>query len=317
MDDARARSAVSETADSGWEATGQRRLFAPRLGSTLGAAARLLAFAAFTVLFIPPYWAVMRLGGPYRSLARFYWQAVGRIIQLEIKVHGEVCGKRPLLCVANHTSYADIVVLGSLIPGAFVSKAEVAGWPGFGLIAKLGRTVFVERKRTRTGDQMAEIRRRFADGEPLILFPEGTSSDGNRVLPFKSALFAVAEAPHDGQPVSVQPVSLAYTRLDGLPLGLAWRPFVAWYGDMDLAPHLWALLGLGRKRAEVVFHPPVEVSDFANRKALAEACRARVASGVSAALAGRLDPVAESAGAEVGATQGGLPPVVFHHRPRG
>src|SRR5262249_58499052 len=137
------------------------------------------------------------------------------------------------LFAANHTGYLDIAVLGSVMPGSFVSKAEVASWPLFGWMAKLQRCVFVDRQVRSTAQQRDAIAERLAAGDALILFPEGTSADGNFILPFKSALFSVVYK--RDQPVTVQPVSLTYTRLDGLPIGRMMRPFFAWYGDMDLA----------------------------------------------------------------------------------
>jgi 1-acyl-sn-glycerol-3-phosphate acyltransferase len=145
--------------------------------------------------------------------------------------------------------------------------------------------VFVDRQVRSTVQQRDAIAARLASGDALILFPEGTSNDGNFVLPFKSALFSVVF--NREMPVTVQPISLAYTRLDGLPIGRMLRPLFAWYGDMDLAPHLWRLLGLGTIEAVVEFHPPVAVTDFPSRKALAEYCERRVAAGVSRLLTGR------------------------------
>src|SRR5439155_9057911 len=106
----------------------------------------------------------------------------------------------------------------------------------FGWLAKLQRSVFINRQVRSTADQRDSSAARLAAGEALILFPEGTSGDGVRLLPFKSALFSVADHAASG-PVTVQPVSIAYTRLDGIPLGRALRPFFAWYGSMSLAPH--------------------------------------------------------------------------------
>src|SRR5690606_1718443 len=106
-------------------------------------------------------------------------------------------------------------------------------------------------------------------------------------LPFKSALFSVAERTVEGRPIDVQPVSIAYTRLNGIPLGRALRPFFAWYGDMSLAPHLVSLLGFGRVRVVVEFHPVVTIDAFGSRRAMAAACRQIVAEGVARALSDR------------------------------
>ena len=210
-----------------------------------------------------------------------------RIFGLAVEVRGRMATARPLLFASNHTSYLDIMVLASLIPGSFVAKREVANWPLFGVLAKLQRTVFVVRDRRHAVRQRDEMTRRLVAGDALILFPEGTSNDGNRVLRFKSSLFAVAHHEIEGLTLGVQPVSIAYVALDGMPLGRFLRPFYAWYGDMDLAPHLWRVAGLGNATAVVEFHPPAPLQAFASRKALADYCYQRVAAGVARALGGR------------------------------
>jgi lyso-ornithine lipid O-acyltransferase len=196
-----------------------------------------------------------------------------------------------VLFVSNHVSYADITVLGSLIVGSFIAKTEVARWPLFGWLAKLQRTVFVDRRMRSTRLQRDAMTERLAAGDALILFPEGTSGDGNRVLPFKSALFSAAETMQEVVPIAVQPVSIAYTRLDGMPLGRLLRPFFAWYGTAELAPHLWNMLGLGTVEVVVEFHPPTFIADCGSRKALARYCHARIAGGMAAALSGRPQPL--------------------------
>ena len=188
-------------------------------------------------------------------------------------------------------------MLGSQIPGCFVAKTEVASWPGLGPLSRMAQTVFIDRSRGATLKERDQMRTRLESGEQLILFPEGTSNDGNAVLPFKSSLFAVAERPVvDAQgashPLTVQPVSLAYSRLDGMPMQRAFRPFFAWYGDMTLAHHLYQVLGLGNVTVEVVYHPPVTIEDFSDRKALAHHCRDIVHRSVVLALAGRLPKAA-------------------------
>jgi 1-acyl-sn-glycerol-3-phosphate acyltransferase len=198
-----------------------------------------------------------------------------------------------VLFVANHVSYADITVLGSVIAGSFIAKVEVADWPFFGWLAKLQRSVFVDRRVRSAITQRDAISKRLAVGDALILFPEGTSSDGNRVLPFKTALFAAAEHGRGLSPVVVQPVSIAYTRLDGMPIGRLYRPLFAWYGAVDLAPHIWSMIGLGIVEVVVEFHPPTFLSDCGSRRALASYCYARIAGGLAGALFGRPQPMPE------------------------
>lgn len=229
-----------------------------------------------------------------------------QIFGIRVVVRGTLESSRPILFVANHCSYSDVMVLGSVITGSFVAKAEVASWPLFGFLAKLQNTVFIERTGIKAREQRDGMIQRLAAGDNLILFPEGTSDDGNRVLPFKSALFSVAQQPlGNGDTVKIQPVSIAYTRLDGMPTGRALKPYFAWYGDMELASHIWELAGLGLITVELVFHPPVTMSTFGSRKALAAHCHEMVSAGVAAANAGWPAMPAESLSSQVVLDTGG------------
>jgi 1-acyl-sn-glycerol-3-phosphate acyltransferase len=134
---------------------------------------------------------------------------------------------------------------------------------------------------------------RLAAGDSLILFPEGTTGDGNRILPFKSALFSVAEPRIDGKALLVQAVSVAYAKLDGMPMGRYLRPYVAWYGDMALGGHFARVFGLGNVGVIVEFHTPVTIEQFRDRKGLAAHCQAQVSRGVVQALTGRPLPALE------------------------
>jgi len=222
-----------------------------------------------------------------RSFPLWFHRQVCRVLGIRVERRGRQSRVQPTLYVANHVSYLDIEVLGSLVKGSFIAKAEVAKWPIFGTMARLQRSVFVDRRPQKTAAARDEMARRLEAGENLMLFAEGTSHDGNRVLPFKSALFSVAENRPHGKPLTVQAVSIAYARLDGVPMGRFLRPFFAWYGDMDMASHAWNVCGLGKVGVIVEFHKPVTVDQFGSRKALAEYCHAQVTRGVAAALTGR------------------------------
>lgn len=249
---------------------------------------RLLFFLVWTVVLLVPYLSALAVGVGYRPLGAFYWRVVARWVLLaKVIVHGEIDETRPLILVGNHSSYVDIVVLGSLVHGSFVAKSEVRSWPGLGFLAIIARTVFVDRKRTAVTKHRDKIAARLGDGEPLILFPEGTTSNGNKVLPFKSALFNVAEQAKTESPLYIQPFAIAYTRAGGLPMGLAQRPFYAWVGDEELAPHLWGLLCRGGFTVEVGFLPAVSSEDFLSRKALAAFCEQEVRRGLVGLLTGR------------------------------
>ncbi|MBP2300432.1 lysophospholipid acyltransferase family protein [Azospirillum picis] len=259
------------------------------LGSSGRGLLRLTLYLLWTLLLIPlQALAVARDWRLCRTLPAFYHRTCTHLMGLDVVVRGERVVDGPVLFVSNHSSYLDITVLGSLIPGSFVAKTEVGSWPFFGLLAKLQRTVFVERKaRSTVEKQRDDIGGRLDAGDKLILFPEGTSSDGNRTLPFKTALFAVAARRIDGRPLTVQPVSIAPTQLDGIPMGFAFRPFYAWYGDMDLVPHLWQAFRLGGMTVEVEFHRPVTIEEFTSRKALADHCQRAIGQGVARAISGR------------------------------
>jgi lyso-ornithine lipid O-acyltransferase len=258
------------------------------MGSPTRACLRIVAYVAITLPLLPlQALAVFFKLELARTLPPAYHRLVCRILGIRVAAQGEMAKNRPLLIVGNHTSYLDIEVLGSLIPGSFVAKAEIARWPFFGWLAKLQRSVFIERRSSKAREHKDEIEKRLLEGDVLILFPEGTSNDGNRILPFRSALFSVAERRVEGEALVVQPVSLAYTRLDGMPMGRSFRPFFAWYGDMELPPHLWQMLGLGIVTAEVIFHEPVTIDRFGSRKALAEHCWRMVSEGLASLLTGR------------------------------
>ena len=271
------------------------------MGSPARACLRILAYAALTVPLLPVQALAVVLHLPLaRSLPLTYHRLVCRILGIRVRTHGRLAEARPMLVVANHTSYLDIEVLGSLLPASFVAKAEIADWPFFGWLARLQRSVFIERRSSKAREHKDELEKRLLEGDVLILFPEGTSDDGNRILPFRSALFSAAERRIEGRALLVQPVSLAYTRLDGMPMGRSFRPFFAWYGDMALPSHLWRMLGMGVVTAEVTFHEPVTIDGFSGRKAMADYCWRIVSEGVATLLVGRPQrhaPVAAGAAA--------------------
>lgn len=273
-------------------------------GSVVRAVARLFVYLGVTVPLMPVQALFLAIDSRFaKRLPKAYHALCCRLLGIHIDVRGEVSDARPTLFVSNHLSYLDIPVLSAAVETSFIAKREVASWPLFGWLAKLQRTVFVDRRAAGVHNERDDVARHLARGHNLVLFAEGTSSDGTRLKPFKSALLSVAQQEIDGRSVVVQPVTIAYTHLDYMPLGRAWRPFVAWYGDMDMLPHGWHLLGLGRLTATLQFHAPVSFAAFGSRKALAEHCERVVAHGLAAANGGReLLPAtlpAPSAGAAV------------------
>ncbi len=236
----------------------------------------LLAALALGVL-LPFHVAAVAIGGSSTMKVAQLWQRfVCRLIGIRVTVTGKPVGERPLLLLSNHNSWIDIPVLASVAPVSFIAKQEVAGWPVVGFLARTQRTVFVDRDNRRaTGAQADAVAGRLSKGDIMVLFAEGTSSDGNMVLPFRSALVgaaqrAIANGGADGGVATVQPVAIAYRRMLGLPLGRQHRPLVAWYGGTDLLPHLKRVLSEGGIDVEVVFGPAHRLAAGDNRKVVTQ-----------------------------------------------
>jgi 1-acyl-sn-glycerol-3-phosphate acyltransferase len=173
---------------------------------------------------------------------------------------------QPGAYVANHSSWLDIVALQRAAAPFLVSKAEVRDWPGIGFIGRAIGTMFIDRRPAEAKRQEAELHARLARGDRMAIFPEGTSTDGLLVLPFKSSLFGVFFAPELKHRLFVQPVTIRYRPAPGLPPSL-----YGWWGGMDFAGHLRTLMTLSTGGVvELTFHPPLRAADFSGRKALAE-----------------------------------------------
>jgi 1-acyl-sn-glycerol-3-phosphate acyltransferase len=271
---------------------------------TLSGAARLAAVIAVGVPLLLVLWPVQLVlvrTQRWARLPRFFWRTLLALAGVRVRVLGEPVQGRPVLIVANHASWLDIAVLSSVLPVAFVAKSEVAGWPVIGALARLQRTIFVDReRRTATGAANREMAARLAAGDALVLFPEGTSSLGTRVLPFRSALLgAVRDAlladADAGRTIAVQPLAILIEGRRGVPIERPDRPRYAWYGDMALAPHLPAALADGVIEVALRFGAPVEAGREEDRKRLAARLKAEVAALLLEGVTGRSRPAAASA----------------------
>lgn len=209
------------------------------------------------------------------GIARFWAYACLRLCGLRLSVHGKPIHGGALM--ANHSSWIDILALRATTLMYFVSKAEVANWPGVGFLTRVTGTVFIERKRTEVKRQEAVLRSRIAQDQLLTLFPEGTSTDGLRVLPFKTSLFSTFYVDGAGADIQIQPVSLRYHT----PAHRDLPPdFYGWWGAMGFEKHIWDMLTLSfGGRVDVQFHPAMRASEHPDRKALAVACQQAVAAG--------------------------------------
>lgn len=247
------------------------------------AAAILGGFFTLTVPLMPVQAALLRVSPRgARRFPNWYHRQVCRLMGLRLNVEGRIAADRPVLVVANHTSWLDIPVLSAVAPLSFVAKKDVARWPFVSSLARLQRTVFVDReRRSAVGETTNEMAARLAAGDTVVLFAEGTSSDGNRVLPFKTSLFAAAKPPlkkggsNGGDArtmrpdVVVQTLSIVYTRLHGVPINRSARSLVGWYGDMEMQPHAWGVLKAGPLDVSIRIGDPVPLDAFRDRKDLA------------------------------------------------
>jgi lyso-ornithine lipid O-acyltransferase len=251
------------------------------------------AIIVLTLVLLPFQWLAVRFEWPMRRrIPSFYHSLICRILGIRISAVGRRAAVAPLLIVSNHVSWLDISVITAVAPVVFVAKREVGTWPVFGLLARLQRSVFVDReRRQKTRDVNGEIGRRLAGGDAVLLFAEGTSSDGNRVLAFRTALIGAARdaIAGDGGRVWLQPLSIAYTAVRGLPLGRSNRSTVAWYGSTSLLPHLRQLVARGAIDVTVSWGDPVPYDESSDRKIVARCLEDRVRAMTVAALRGQ-DP---------------------------
>lgn len=250
----------------------------------------LLALIALILVLLPFQLLALALNlRMQRSIPHLFHRALCALVGVRIREVGHRAPDAPALILANHVSWLDICVISALGPVVFVAKSEVARWPVFGFLSKLQRTIFIDRQaRHRTGAATKEIGERLLTGDAVVLFAEGTSSDGIRILPFRSALIgAVHHAlgqskQHDA--ITVQPMSLGYVRWSGLPVGRALRERVAWYGDADLLPHFFGVLATGAIDVTVSWGEPIAYDMNADRKQIARRAEAEVRRMTSAAL---------------------------------
>ena len=207
-----------------------------------------------------------------------YHRLVLKLLSIKIIIKGDL-GEDGSLIVSNHASWIDIFIISSVIKTSFVSKSEVSKWPLVSWLAKLQGTIFINRNNPKELTKIAnEIHDRISKKQNVVLFPEGTSSDGNRVLPFKSSIFILCELT-DRSKLNIQPISIAYTKYNGLTMGRIERTLIAWYGDMDLLTHLYKLIRSGSFEVEVTFHNRIDISEKKSRKDIARDCEVIVRDG--------------------------------------
>ncbi|MCH8951104.1 MAG: 1-acyl-sn-glycerol-3-phosphate acyltransferase [Proteobacteria bacterium] len=267
-----------------WNAELPPELPPPTLGGRIAGVLRMTAFIVLTAVTLAVFltgrtlrvWLGRRV--TYHFACARLWSRAGLwLTGLALVVRGTPVESGALVC--NHCSWADILTLRSVRLMYFVAKAEVRRWPAVGFITAVAGTIYIERRRSQAKRQEQILRERIGASQLLSFFPEGTSTDGLRVLPFKSSLFSAFF--HDDQAADlwIQPVTLRYTPAPGSGLPPS---FYGWWGDMGLGAHIWVVMSRSfGGRAEVIFHQPVKPRAFRDRKALAEHCGAVVARGLT------------------------------------
>lgn len=243
---------------------------------TIRAIIKLSVFGLCCITVIPIQILIVTLfqGGAIYHIPYIWHNIIRSAFGIKLTIHGTPATDRQTLYMSNHLSYLDISVLGSLIKASFVAKSEVETWPLFGLLSKLQKTAFIQRVRTKIAEQKSMLETRIKNGESLIIFPEGTSTHGISVVPFKSSLFSLAHN-DETKNLWVQPITLRVITSNGKqPISLKDHEIYAWDRDDDtpLANHLWRFAKTTGAELEVIFHPPLKAHDFKNRKELAKAC---------------------------------------------
>lgn len=239
---------------------------------------RTRAFAGLLVaLWRIPFWLAATPGGPSaKRLERSFFEAILRAFAVHLRIRGRPAPAA--LIVTNHISWIDIVALAARFDAGFVAKAEVAGWPIVGRLAERFGVIFVARhKPLDSEEQVSAIRAQLAAGRSIILFPEGTTSDGTGILRFRSSLFAAA-----GSASAVQPAMLRYTERDGSSLSRERQRAIAWVDDDDLLEGA-ARVARERTYLEIAFLTPLDPHGFENRKALAAVASEAIGNAYAAA----------------------------------
>ena len=261
-------------------------------GWTFTARLRLFFIILTSLVIVPLQYLILKiipdsLGGIWWRLPNLWHRSICFFAGVRVHTIGKPEKTGPVLFVANHISWLDIMLLGSCLPNAsFVAKHEISGWGAAGWLAGLQRTLFVNRtRRTDSANQRDRMVARLKRGHNMIMFPEATSTDGVNMVPFKSALFSVAEVGDEATDhhLKIQPITISYSETNGMPMIRSQAPLVAWLGDVELLSHVRNFLAQARTTAVVEYHAPVTLGEFGHRKKLASYCEEEIKKGLERA----------------------------------
>ncbi|MGN6487080.1 MAG: lysophospholipid acyltransferase family protein [Devosia sp.] len=240
----------------------------------------IFLYVPFMLVCIPIQFLISRSPRYSNTIPRWFHTMGARFLGMKVKVIGTPSTDRATLIVSNHVSWTDIVAIGSKADVTFVAKSEIARWPFVGFMASLQKTLYVDRKR-RTDAKRAsrEMGARMASGGAVLLFAEGQSDIGTHVLPFRSALIGAAQhAMEDAGAgeVLIQPLTIAYTKLQGLPVGRTDRSFIAWIKSKSVKQNIREILTGGTREVTLAFGQPRPLTAGADRKQLARQAETEV-----------------------------------------
>jgi 1-acyl-sn-glycerol-3-phosphate acyltransferase len=233
---------------------------------------RLIIFLLLTVALLPFQFIIVFFIKNYAYIIPYFYHKIClRIFGIKIKTFGKVSINFPVLLISNHASYLDIIILGSLFKTSFIAKKEISKWPLLGILAKLQNTIFIDRRVSSLKNQENQIIKHLNEKKNLVIFPEGTSSDGNRVLPFKSSLFNIFEKNLNSK-ILVQTITIVYKKINGIPMNRIERKNITWHSNMDLIPNIFNVLKKLSIEVEVIFNDEFLPSKEYDRKKLALHC---------------------------------------------
>ena len=233
---------------------------------------RLIIFLLLTLALLPFQFIIVFFIKNYAYIIPYFYHKIClRIFGIKIKTFGKISINSPILLISNHASYLDIIILGSLFKTSFIAKKEISKWPLLGILAKLQNTIFIDRRVSSLKNQENQIIKHLNEKKNLVIFPEGTSSDGNRVLPFKSSLFNIFEKNLNSK-ILVQTITIVYKKINGIPMNRIERKNITWHSNMDLIPNIFNVLKKLSIEVEIIFNDEFLPSKEYDRKKLALHC---------------------------------------------
>jgi 1-acyl-sn-glycerol-3-phosphate acyltransferase len=244
------------------------------------ASLKIALFLGWCMLVVPTQFIYLFFVKGYSAYTIPYiWQrGVCKVFGIKVTVKGAALSKHHTVYCSNHTSYLDIPAIGSVLKASFVAKSEVEKWPVFGFLSKLQQTIFISRRRNDAKKGALKIQEGLNDGKNIILFPEGTSSDGQSLLPMKAAMLSPLVGLSNAY---IQPFTIVIRKVDGQDVSgsdqeQALRDLYAWYGEMELAPHLWIFAQTKGAEIDLIFHDPISAQAVEDRKRLVALCEEKI-----------------------------------------